>query len=394
MPLQLSRLIVAAVAAALASALAAAAEERKGPRMDMPIPYVTLATVGNLTYGDRPFVLRGAMSGWAANGKWNLDHLLRHFSPNIVDYYPRNLYKTPASGNYPILARMDHAVPGFYNSIQTGGTPQYIMWRMDLKSWKFLNADMEPVPSFWDDMGWIEECAAPKTSSSWPADNLVRHTQWRMLVIGTTGSGMFLHADGLRTATWQAQMFGRKRFVLCAPDQAPYLYQPGDLDVFEPDLQRFPLFKQANCTELLLNPGEIVYYPNGWFHMTKVIDPLNFGLTGRAVNSYNYMDFYRQLKHNCDFPGKDISKEYEGASPNLHEANCRSLKRCRKAWRKRFEHPDQAARRKERLAKKRKADERTKEAPIEAPRGAFTNKPIQLESSRPPRKPKVDTRDL
>ncbi len=149
----------------------------------------------------------------------------------------------------------------------------------------------------------MEQCLPKRSGSSYPADNFFRHCVWRMLVIGTRctarlnerhhanctrcrrNSGMFMHSDGLNSATWQAQMFGKKRWIICSPDmvrriqsacrrnradwctctpvQAPYMYmdQIGKLDAFNPDYEKFPLFRHANCSDYLASPGEIVFYP-------------------------------------------------------------------------------------------------------------------------------------
>lgn len=220
--------------------------------------------------------------------------------------------------------------------MKSDGAPQYIMWRFHLKDWLALKEDFVPEPEIWNDWDWIEACMPADRRPSSALDNFVRHTQWRMLVFGMRGSGMFLHADGLRTSTWQAQLFGRKRFVLCAPDQKPYLYSPGDINVFNPDYARFPEFRKAKCSDILLHPGDVLYYPNGYYHMTKVVDEWNVGITGRAINEWNYEDFFLQLKDDCENPGRDVSLEYPGASQNLYKPACDVIDTCRAAWHRKY----------------------------------------------------------
>jgi ribosomal protein L16 Arg81 hydroxylase len=53
-----------------------------------------------------------------------------------------------------------------------------------------------------------------------------------MVLMGEAGAGMFNHVDTLQTASWQAQIEGRKRWHLCAPSQTPHLYEAGDVDAF------------------------------------------------------------------------------------------------------------------------------------------------------------------
>lgn len=73
------------------------------------------------------------------------------------------------------------------------------------------------------------------------------------MLIGNKGAGMFNHIDVLRSASWQAQVHGAKRWHICAPDQSRYL-SAGTLDCFHPDYEKYPLFDQANVNvfEMLL----------------------------------------------------------------------------------------------------------------------------------------------
>ncbi len=67
-----------------------------------------------------------------------------------------------------------------------------------------------------------------------------------------------------------------------------------------------------------------------WFHMTKVVDKLSMGFTGRAVNKFNYRHVYDQLSSHCANPPRDISIDNRGATPNLHKENCAVVRNCRK----------------------------------------------------------------
>lgn len=58
------------------------------------------------------------------------------------------------------------------------------------------------------DIDWMKQCLP---SSFEAKDNFFRHTQWRMLVIGEKHSGMFMHPDGINTATFHVGLHGRKR---------------------------------------------------------------------------------------------------------------------------------------------------------------------------------------
>jgi ribosomal protein L16 Arg81 hydroxylase len=90
-----------------------------------------------------------------------------------------------------------------------------------------------------------------------------------MMLIGDEGAGMFNHQDVLRTASWQVQLQGSKLWHICAPDQSFALYEAGDVDVWQPNYERFPRFAQADCYEVTVQPGEFIYYPADYWHQTR-----------------------------------------------------------------------------------------------------------------------------
>lgn len=82
-------------------------------------------------------------------------------------------------------------------------------------------------------ISWLNSCIGgvedgSGNSTSWGAEVLSRmdnwwaQTRWRMLLVGQRNSTMFLHRDDIETATWQAQVVGRKRCVLVLLRQLKY----------------------------------------------------------------------------------------------------------------------------------------------------------------------------
>lgn len=101
------------------------------------------------------------------------------------------------------------------------------------------------------------------------------------LWLGPAGTVTQLHRDG--TDNLFAQIWGRKRFVLHAPDQRPLLYAwapPADtgldgcdVDPERPDYERFPLFREARAIECVVEAGEMLFLPEGWFHHVRSLAP-------------------------------------------------------------------------------------------------------------------------
>lgn len=74
---------------------------------------------------------------------------------------------------------------------------------------------------------------------------------------------------------------GRKRFTVFAPHQADCLYPRPAFDSYqhcwasphEPDLARHPRFRDARGVDFMLDPGELLVMPPGWFHCVHAVEP-------------------------------------------------------------------------------------------------------------------------
>lgn len=190
-----------------------------------------------------------------------------NFGDEIVDWYPTNMIDIQ---NKPYLRPFrdigrDWDAAGSPEWEARHSTP-YVQWRLQMRTWRRLKKTLGGLPKWFTvDESWLKSCLPPRTSAEWPADNWLRHCHWKVLVIGKRGSGMFFHADGIATATYQLQVVGRKRWTVCGPEQRDKLYGPGEVDTFDVDLRRFPRFAEARCTRTITQPGEVLYYPTGWW---------------------------------------------------------------------------------------------------------------------------------
>jgi len=104
----------------------------------------------------------------------------------------------------------------------------------------------------------------------------------RWILMGPKRSGTGLHIDPLWTNAWVALITGRKRWMLFPPKTPPHL-----LGVLpdQPQKSSAVWFAEYYDTvtspswpaeykpyEILQNPGEIVYVPNGWFHLVLNVE--------------------------------------------------------------------------------------------------------------------------
>lgn len=98
--------------------------------------------------------------------------------------------------------------------------------------------------------------------------------------IGTGNQFLTLHNDPYRNII--ALFTGRKRVIMFPPEELPNIYPaPFDkriggvfaslVDVYNPDLAKFPLFSQAlqKLKVAVVNPGEFLYMPPLWWHAVE-----------------------------------------------------------------------------------------------------------------------------
>jgi hypothetical protein len=94
------------------------------------------------------------------------------------------------------------------------------------------------------------------------------------LWFGPAGAVTQLHCD--RTNVLMAQIYGRKRVRLIPSNQLELVYSVrgaySQVDCEKPDYEKYPLFKDARIIDLVLEPGEVLFIPVGWWHHVRSLD--------------------------------------------------------------------------------------------------------------------------
>lgn len=125
--------------------------------------------------------------------------------------------------------------------------------------------------------------------------------------IGPSGTISGLHwdtADNILT-----QIRGRKLLLIASPKFQKEVYpstkydldSTGSLvDINNYDEVKFPKFKNVQFHKVILNPGDSLYVPRGWWHYVKSLDASisvsNFGYTNKTLFAY-YMEFIEYRLH-------------------------------------------------------------------------------------------------
>ena len=93
--------------------------------------------------------------------------------------------------------------------------------------------------------------------------------------LGPAGTVTPLHCD--YDDNIFAQIWGTKRIFLSPPHHDEFLYPReanailfgSPFDPEAPDFEKFPLARQATMIECIMQPGELLYVPAGWYHQVR-----------------------------------------------------------------------------------------------------------------------------
>jgi histone arginine demethylase JMJD6 len=122
------------------------------------------------------------------------------------------------------------------------------------------------------------------------------------LFIGGKGNQYTLHKDFYHTNAWITQLYGQKKFVMFPSNQDEFLYNGpkpyadflSPINIVNPDHEKYPKYKQATPIEVLLEPGETIFVPNGVWH-TTVAPGQNISLIYDQLNEHNVKNWLNDI---------------------------------------------------------------------------------------------------
>ena len=227
-----------------------------------------------------PVILTGACDAWEAMGKITPEYLKVHYGHltktlmgkvyTLAEYVDLLATSTPENPvPYPFNIDIEAQMPELLNMMK----PEIVYGRSDRINHPLL-------PRY-----------------------LLRGTVLYELFLGGNGARFpYLHFDALCMHTQITQLYGAKEFILFSPEQTPYLYpnehnpKASMVNVFEPDYEKFPLFREAKPLYVTVGPGETFLFPTGWWHTTQIHEPCIS--MGRAqLNGANWNNFADDIYH-------------------------------------------------------------------------------------------------
>ena len=78
------------------------------------------------------------------------------------------------------------------------------------------------------------------------------------------------------------QIAGEKRWILFPPDHGTILHQGSwhcAVNPDKPDIAAFPSMAAARGLEAILRPGDVMYFPTGWFHKVRNLSSIGISMS-------------------------------------------------------------------------------------------------------------------
>jgi len=130
---------------------------------------------------------------------------------------------------------------------------------------------------------YIEPVHLNYAQPNWIDSRFFKRGYWgnavELFVGGPGGKFPYIHLDYYHLSAWVTQIYGEKRFTVFPRGQEHLLYPtPGnswksEVNLFEPDYEKHPLFKQATPISFTVGPGETLYIPFGVWHSAYSLTP-------------------------------------------------------------------------------------------------------------------------
>lgn len=231
--------------------------------------------LNNYAIPNKPLLLTGIMNDSIILKKWTKDFFIKHYGDWLF-ILSSNLGTGADTDRHIKLVDFFKYIeePDDNNNFYLGG------WQFELHAPELLN-DIETPDIF---KCWTSLLEKEKQK------------KYRWIFVGPAGSSIPLHIDFHNTSAWHLVIKGRKIWNFYPPEQNKYLYN-GEVDTFNPDYVKYPLFREAKAITCIQNEGEVVFNPSGWYHQVYNDLP-GFSFTENFINSTNYLNVFDSLVKN------------------------------------------------------------------------------------------------
>lgn len=231
---------------------------------------------------NRPVVLTDLLQDWPALGKWTPEFFGKHY-PDKEFEIDGQVWKLGEFVTAVLASEPGNAAPYLRNQVLR-----------------------DHFPDLWNDIRHDSQFFQPNWMER-PYRNAVFRDLFHRgsaieFYLGGAGRGFpVLHWDGYHTHAFLMQFYGRKEFYIYNPGQTPLLYPKPDVpnvslcaDIHHVDLEKYPRFADARPAVFVLEPGEVLFIPSGWWHTTQMLTP-SISLSCNVGNGTNWRAMRRDL---------------------------------------------------------------------------------------------------
>jgi ribosomal protein L16 Arg81 hydroxylase len=205
---------------------------------------------------NRPVKLLNMMDDWPALHTWSPEHFRAHYGDEEIEATTSR----DADPKYEINLeqhRQKFRFRDFVDLVVSGaGNNSYLVANnhfFEQRGMAPLLDDLGPVP------GYLKQSSRAAHTYLW---------------FGPANTVTPLHHDTMNVLF--GQIYGKKRILLIAPDETPWLYNEvavySEVQMDHPDLGRYPLFRHVAPLEVIVNPGEMLFIPVCWWHYVCSLD--------------------------------------------------------------------------------------------------------------------------
>lgn len=221
---------------------------------------------------NKPVVIKNLSHNWPAFHKWNWDYLKEMAGTEKVGIY--NNVKSDAYT--PINKADDYTTFGEYIDMIRQGPAA---WRI------FLFNVFSKAPQMKNDFTWPDELMRGFVKAM------------PMLFVGGEGAITHMHFDIDLSHILHTQFAGRKRVLLFPHEEEHKLYRKPfevlsmadfsnyyDVKKSKIDYAKFPALKYAKGYDVILEPGDTLFMPGGFWHHMEYLES-GFAMSLRALNT-------------------------------------------------------------------------------------------------------------
>lgn len=230
-------------------------------------------------FANRPIVLQGLMKGWKALETWTPEYFAEKFGDSEVEITSGRNSDPRYEDNFT-RHRSHVRMRDYVQMLLSGGETNdfYLV----AKNYLLTRKEFEPL---------FEDFACPEGFMN--PDGMRNQVK---LWLGPKGTITPLHHDACNILF--GQIYGRKQVKLISPFDLINIYNDREcytnVDLGNIDYEKFPLMRQVSIIDVVLEPGEFILLPIGWWHWVRSLDiSISLSMTNFRIDGPQIVWGYR-----------------------------------------------------------------------------------------------------